>query len=126
MTAIATTPVLSAFLLIQSGKILDIATAPHRVGTHLVTKGVDWQIYAGCLNEFGKAEIVGPVARVWVGENSHTVRCYIEQGGKREPANPDKAPGNLGFFVRSKLFRLLKQERINDPVNYAQCKVFVC
>lgn len=126
MTQVLTTPCMKMFLLIQRGKVVALSTLPHRLSTHKLDPNVDWEVYGGCINEFGNAEIVGPVAHVWVGRETTTVRCYLEKGKIRRPDDPVKTPSNIGFFVRSKLFRLFQIGDLNDPMNYTQVKVFVC
>ena len=51
------------FLLIQ-GEIIDVSVRPDTLNFAFVDAYSTFQVAIGCVNEFGKAEIVGIVARV--------------------------------------------------------------
>lgn len=53
-----------AFLLVQSGKVISAGEKPINLWGTELDESYDWAVYIGHINEFGKREVVAPVALV--------------------------------------------------------------
>jgi len=116
-------PTITAFLLIQDNKILDVNSQPHKLNFSLLNEFDDWAIFAGCKNEFGNKEIAGMVAKVWC-KNAYsnyiiTVKCMDYESHVECVAN--EPPSTI---VAAQLQRMSKQGQLMDPINLGKVSLF--
>jgi hypothetical protein len=122
---VTTAPAVKTFLLIQRGKIVDINENPTKLRFHKLFEFWDFQIYAGCLNEWGYKEIAGPICKVWVAKEfskytfETTCALYTNSGSFTATTTPDS-------IIYNELKRLMKDGQLSDPCNLGTIKLFAC
>lgn len=122
---ITTAPQVIAFLLIQRGRIIDIAADPTKLRFHILFEFEDYQIYAGGVNEWSNKEIIGPIVKVWVAKEfskyTFETSCalYTNSGTCTATTTPD-------YIIYNELKRLIKDSQLSDPCNLGTIKLFAC
>jgi len=125
MVTTTTAPKVSVFLLIQRDRIIDVAVDPTKLRFHKLFEFWDYQIYAGCVNEWGKKEIAGPIAKIWVAKEfskyTFETKCaaFTNSGSFTATTTPDS-------IIYNELKKLMKAKQLSDPCNLGTIKLFAC
>jgi hypothetical protein len=116
-------PVVSAFLLIQNGKLLDVSTDPSKLNFAILNEFNDWQVFAGARNEFKRCEILGPVARVWCngGYSKFTVHTTYHETDNSASFTATTLPSAV---IKDELRRLYRMRALLDPCSLGLVKLF--
>jgi hypothetical protein len=122
--ALVEIPVVSAFLLIQGGKMVDICHDPAKLNFELLDESSDWQVYAAGRNEFGHKEVFGYVARVWCAKAFSKYTVQIK--GRKESSYTVTATTLPSELVSSELKAMRRCGWLTDPCNLSQICLFAC
>lgn len=122
-TALVEVPTVQVFLLVQDGNILSVNFAPHKLNFDALNEWRDFQIYAGAKNEFGKKEIVGPIARVWLANEFSKYVLGVKYKDYQSSVNFD-AVALPSEILQRELQRLFWPGKFLNPSNLAEVCLF--
>jgi len=98
------------FLLIQ-GKVVNVSSRPDMLDYSLIDDNNDFQVAVGCINEFGKAEVVDVAAEAYP-----TPGCvyWIVSSDLDGYNRMIGITGSMAEFVQGRLCIYLRQGRFHD------------
>ena len=116
-------PLVSAFLLVQNEKILQVVKTPDAIDFELIDERIDWGVYAGVLNEFSQREIVGCVAKVWCSSrcNYYTLQTIYKGHESHSSFLAKTFPSEI---IKNELQRLYLKRVLDDPCQLGIVKLF--
>jgi hypothetical protein len=117
-------PVIQVFLLVQKGKVLDVCRDPIHLGYSILDDFLDFQVYVGVRNEFGKKEIAGPIAKVWVANSYGKYTLNIKCGHTYNAQSTMTATEAPCEVVARQLKHLYNANLLNDPASLPQVHLF--
>ncbi len=116
-------PTVTAFLLVQGDKVLDVCNDPAKLDYDMIDEFADWGVYAGARNEFGACEVVGPVAKVWCTSaySKYTMQTVYRDVDNSASFTATTLPSEV---IRDELHRLHKMRALIDPCQLGWVKLF--
>ncbi len=104
------------FLLIQGGEVVDSATKPERLAFSFIDETVNFNVAIGCINEFGKQEVVGIVAGAYPTTDS-ACHCWRVTSFIDGADRLIGATGRISSFLRSRLMTYNNKGKFDDLAN---------
>ena len=104
----------TTYILMQKGRILDTATHPATLLYSAIDTQKNWGVWVGCINEFGKKEVVACVASVRINNTldvwyiTSPLDGYLRMVGR---------VGTMQELVRERLRILCNNGHFNDLAN---------
>ncbi len=104
------------FILIQEG-IVDTANSPAALAFFSLDVFMPFKVAVGCINEFGKAEIIGIVAEAHPIERCNVWYVSSELDGHNRMVS---ITGRMSDFVRGRLCTYYQNGKFSDLCNLPQ------
>ena len=98
------------FLLTQ-GEVVDVSSRPDTLDYSLIDGSNDFQVAVGCINEFGKSEVVGTVAHAYPTPDCVYWCVSSELDGYNRMVG---IVGSMAEFIQRRLCIYLRQGRFHD------------
>lgn len=103
------------FLLVQGERVLDISDRPMSLMWSLIDTDDDFSVVLGVKNEWGRCEIISPVADYYTGSGSDIWLLSSPLDGMDRVIN---SSGGVCELLYKRLETLYKQGRFNDPCDF--------